>query len=194
MKVYTMNELLDRDLGPVGTTERDDFEKKVSDDIHAYHVGEAIRKARLSRHLTQEQLGEKVGVQRSQISRLEKGSSITFSTLIRILRALGISASLDMKGIGDWTMNDLRSVFRRHPKVRKVILFGSRAKGNFRTGSDIDLALVGEDIDHEELLRIYNDIDDLGLLYKVDLLHYEEKQGTPIGEPIDRAGKVFYQQ
>ena len=97
MKVYTMNELLDRDLGPVGTTERDDFEKKVSDDIHAYHVGEAIRKARLSRHLTQEQLGEKVGVQRSQISRLEKGSSITFSTLIRILRALGISASLDMR-------------------------------------------------------------------------------------------------
>ncbi len=55
-----------------------------------------------------------------------------------------------------------------------------------------DLALVREDIDHEELLRIYNDIDDLGLLYKVDLLHYEEKRGTPIGEHIDRAGKVFY--
>ena len=53
---------------------------------------------------------------------------------------------------------------------------------------------MGEDIDHEELLRIYNDIDDLGLLYKVDLLHYEEKRGTPIGEHIDRAGKVFYQQ
>lgn len=102
--------------------------------------------------------------------------------------------TLNEFGLSDWTMNDLRSVFRRHPKVRKVILFGSRAKGNFRTGSDIDLALVGEDIDHEELLRIYNDIDDLGLLYKVDLLHYEEKRGTPIGEPIDRAGKVFYQQ
>ena len=91
-------------------------------------------------------------------------------------------------------MNDWRSVFRQHPKVRKVILFGSRAKGNYRTGSDIDLALVGSDIDHEEMLRIYNDIDDLGLLYKVDLLHYEEKQGTPIGEHIDRVGKVFYQR
>ena len=102
--------------------------------------------------------------------------------------------TLNEFGLSDWTMNDLRSVFRRHPKVRKVILFGSRAKGNFRTGSDIDLALVGEDIDHEELLRIYNDIDDLGLLYKVDLLHYEEKRGTPIVEHIDRAGKVFYQQ
>ena len=38
MKLYTMNELIDRDLGPVGTTERDDFEKKVSDDIHAYYI------------------------------------------------------------------------------------------------------------------------------------------------------------
>ena len=53
---------------------------------------------------------------------------------------------------------------------------------------------MGSDIDHEEMLRIYNDIDDLGLLYKVDLLHYEEKQGTPIGEHIDRVGKVFYQR
>lgn len=100
--------------------------------------------------------------------------------------------TLNEFGLSDWTMSDLRSVFRRHPKVRKVILFGSRAKGNFRTGSDIDLALVGEDIDHEEMLRIYNDIDDLGLLYKVDLLHYEEKQGTPIGDHIERIGKVFF--
>ena len=102
--------------------------------------------------------------------------------------------ALNEFGLSDWTMDDLRSVFRQHPKVRKVILFGSRAKGNYRTGSDIDLALVGSDVDHEEMLHIYNDIDDLGLLYKVDLLHYEEKQGTPIGEHIDRVGKVFYQR
>lgn len=101
MKVHTMNELLDRDLGPVGTKERDEFEKEVADDIQAYRVGEAIKRARLSKNLTQEQLGDKVGVQRSQISRLEKGRNITFSNLIRILRALGISASLDMKGVGN---------------------------------------------------------------------------------------------
>lgn len=101
MKVHTMNELLDRDLGPVGTKERDEFEKEAADDIQAYRVGEAIKRARLSKNLTQEQLGDKVGVQRSQISRLEKGRNITFSNLIRILRALGISASLDMKGVGN---------------------------------------------------------------------------------------------
>lgn len=102
--------------------------------------------------------------------------------------------TLNEFGLSEWTMSDLQSVFRRHPKLRKVILFGSRAKGNYRTGSDIDLALVGEGIDHQEMLHIYNDIDDLGLLYKVDLLHYEEKQGTPIGEHIDRIGKVFYER
>jgi predicted nucleotidyltransferase len=69
--------------------------------------------------------------------------------------------ALNEFGLSDWTMDDLRSVFRQHPKVRKVILFGSRAKGNYRTGSDIDLALVGSDVDHEEMLHIYNDIDDL---------------------------------
>ena len=56
--------------------------------------------------------------------------------------------ALNKFGLSDWTMGDLRSVFRQHPKVRKVILFGSRAKGNYRTGSDIDLACVFSDSVH----------------------------------------------
>lgn len=100
MKVHTMNELLDRDLGPVGTPERDDFDRKVAEDVRAYHVGEAIKKARLAKKLTQEQLGERIGVQRSQISRLEKGRSISFASLSRVLQALGVSATLDMQGVG----------------------------------------------------------------------------------------------
>ena len=95
-----MEELLDRDLGPVGTRVRDEFEKEVAEEIHAYHVGEAIKQARLSKNLTQEQLGAKMGVQRSQISRLEKGKSLSFSSLMRVFRALDIPVSLDMKGIG----------------------------------------------------------------------------------------------
>lgn len=100
MKVHTMNELLDRDLGPVGTPERDDFDRKIAEDVRAYHVGEAIKKARLAKKLTQEQLGERIGVQRSQISRLEKGRSISFASLSRVLQALGVSATLDMQGVG----------------------------------------------------------------------------------------------
>lgn len=96
-------------------------------------------------------------------------------------------------GLSDWTMNDLRSVFRRYPNIKRVILFGSRAKGNFRPGSDIDLAMLGDGIDHTEILKIYNDIDDLGLLYGIDLIDYNKNKNLPIGEHIDRTGKLFYQ-
>lgn len=95
-------------------------------------------------------------------------------------------------GLSQWTIDDLTGVFKRHPKISKVIIFGSRAKGNYRSGSDIDLAVEGKDIDHKELLRIMTDIDELGLLYTVDVLDYNEKNGSPIGEHIDRVGKVFY--
>lgn len=100
MKLYDFEELLEEDYGPIGTPERDEFERSVDEAVHAYKVGEAIRQARLSKNLTQEQLGERMGVQKSQISRLEKGKSISFSSLTRAFKALGIPLSLDMAGIG----------------------------------------------------------------------------------------------
>ena len=100
MKLYTHKELLDRDLGPVGTPKRDKFDQEVADEIQAYQVGEAIKQARVANNLTQEQLGEKIGVQRSRISKLENGESISLSTMTRIFKALGIQAALDLKGIG----------------------------------------------------------------------------------------------
>ena len=100
MKLYTHNELLDRDLGPVGTPERDKFDQEVAEEIHAYQVGEVIKQARLANNLTQEQLGAKIGVQRSRISRFENGDSISLATLTRIFNALGVKVALDLKGIG----------------------------------------------------------------------------------------------
>ena len=100
MKLYTHKELLDRDLGPVGTPKRDKFDQEVADEIQAYQVGEAIKQARLANNLTQEQLGEKIGVQRAKISKLENGESISLSIMTRIFKALGIQAALDLKGIG----------------------------------------------------------------------------------------------
>ena len=100
MKLYTLDELKDRDLGPVGTPERDEFEAQLAEEIHAYHVGEAIKQARLARNLTQEELGQRIGVQRSQISRLEKGKSISLSSVMRVFKAMDISVNLEMSGIG----------------------------------------------------------------------------------------------
>ena len=96
-------------------------------------------------------------------------------------------------GLSDSVIKELQDVFRRHANIKKVLIFGSRSKGNYREGSDIDLAVVGNNIDYNQLLSILCEIDDLGLLYSVDLLDYTKKKGTPIGDHIDRVGQVFYE-
>lgn len=100
MKLTTLKEAKDEVLGPVGTPERDEYERKLAAELQAYRVGEAIKQAREANNLTQAELGERMGVQRSQICRLESGKSITFSSMMRVFRALGVQVALDMKGIG----------------------------------------------------------------------------------------------
>ncbi len=98
MKFTPADELIDAVWGKIGTPERDAMEAQLKEDIQAYFVGEAIKKARLRQNLTQEELGERVGVKRSQICKLESGkSSITLSTMSRVFKALGITtATLDL--------------------------------------------------------------------------------------------------
>jgi len=96
-------------------------------------------------------------------------------------------------GLSDTVIKELQDVFRRHTNIRKVLIFGSRSKGNYRVGSDIDLAVIGNGIDYNQLLSILCEIDELELLYSVDLLDYQKKKGTPIGDHIDRVGQVFYE-
>ena len=93
-----LSEVVDEVWGKTGTKERDMMEMQLKEDVNAYYLGEAIRKARKAQNLTQEQLGERIGVQRAQISRLEKGNStITLPTLSRVFQALGIAtATLDL--------------------------------------------------------------------------------------------------
>lgn len=98
MNFYTSDEMADEIWGPKGTPKRDAMEAQLKEEINAWHIGEAIRKARLQQNLSQEELGERIGVKRSQICKLEKGTcSITLSTMSRVFRALGIAtASLDL--------------------------------------------------------------------------------------------------
>lgn len=100
-KLYTMEEVLDEHFGKVGTPRRDEFERSVAASVHAYRIGEAIKKARLEQNLTQEELGKRIGVQRAQISRIEKGYSISIPTMSRVFQALGVAtATLDLGAIG----------------------------------------------------------------------------------------------
>lgn len=92
MKIYSQEEMLDITLGKKGSHARDEFDAKVDD----YLVGLAIRRAREAQNLTQEQLGERIGVQRARICSIERGVNLRLSTLRRIFSALGMEVKLDI--------------------------------------------------------------------------------------------------
>lgn len=97
MKVYTHEEMLDKVVGEKGTPARNKFERKMNDFL----IGEAIKRIREANNLTQEQLGERMGVKRAQISKIESGKSITYSTIVRAFKAMGAkTASLDLGTMG----------------------------------------------------------------------------------------------
>ena len=93
MKSYTLNETEDILIGKKGTKERDEYEFELKIEI----IGDMIRTARKKRKLTQEQLGDLVGVKKSQISRLENSTgNVTFETVMKIFNALGAKLNLTL--------------------------------------------------------------------------------------------------
>ena len=100
MNTYTLDEITDEAIGKKGTPKRDKFDQQLEAEMRAYHIGEAIKQARLAKNLTQEELGEKVGVKKAQISRLENGKSITINSLMKLFNAMEIPLTLDMGNLG----------------------------------------------------------------------------------------------
>lgn len=97
MNLTPLNVIVDEVWGEKGTPERDAMEIKLKEELHASQIGEAIKAERLKQNLTQKELGEKIGVQRTQISRMERGCSISLSIMGRAFKALGISTgTLDL--------------------------------------------------------------------------------------------------
>ncbi len=94
MKLIPLSEKVDGVWGKRGTPERDAMEAQLQEELHAYHIGEAVKQARKAKHLTQEQLGELMGVQRAQVSKIESGKNLNFSTIARAFKAMGIPADL----------------------------------------------------------------------------------------------------
>jgi predicted nucleotidyltransferase len=95
-------------------------------------------------------------------------------------------------GLSEKVIDRINSVFRRFPGIDEVILYGSRAKGNFRTGSDIDLTIKGHQIDLSTLYSIERELDDLMLPYKIDLSIWSQIENQDLLEHIERVGKKFY--
>lgn len=95
-------------------------------------------------------------------------------------------------GLPAYAVEQLCAVFRRYPNIKAVILYGSRAKGNYRPGSDIDLTIQGESLDLSTLLIIENQIDDLLLPWSVDLSLLHKIDNAALVEHIERVGVPFY--
>lgn len=105
MKTYTFDEVKDELLGKVGTSERDEHERKVAEAVNAFRLGEVVRERRLDQNLTQEELGRRMGVKKSQISKLERGDDMSLCSMRRVFRALGVeSATLDLGAAGKVTL------------------------------------------------------------------------------------------
>lgn len=94
MKAYTLEELTDKYLGKKGTRKRTDFENELRLDL----LGHAIKQARRERKLTQEQLGELVGVKKAQISKIENSATdARFATILKVFRALDAKVSFNIE-------------------------------------------------------------------------------------------------
>ena len=94
MKTYTLDEVQDRLIGKMGTPNRDKFEYELQMDL----IGQAIKQTRQERNLTQEELGKLIGVQKSQISRIESNASnVTIDTLMRVFNALQAKVKLQVE-------------------------------------------------------------------------------------------------
>lgn len=95
-------------------------------------------------------------------------------------------------GLSSTTLEKLNSVFAQHAAIDSVLIYGSRAKGNYRPGSDIDLTIKGGGISFAEFLQIEDQIDDLMLPYTVDLSQYRQLENTALIAHIDRVGVAIY--
>ena len=95
-------------------------------------------------------------------------------------------------GLSDHDIAAIQDVFKIYPKISTAILYGSRAKGNYRPGSDIDLTLQGEQLDYTDLVAIDNALDELLLPYTIDLSIYHHIENPDLIKHIERVGQEFY--
>jgi len=97
-RIYTLEEIKEKHLGKKGTNKRDVYEVQLSEDVLQYKLGETLKAVRQQRQLTQEQLGDKIGVQKAQISKLEKNMQhATLSTIIKVFKSLNVDLKVSIE-------------------------------------------------------------------------------------------------
>jgi len=99
-----------------------------------------------------------------------------------------------MYGLKDCHITLIVGAFSQFPQIEQALIYGSRAKGDYRNGSDIDLCLKGNELSLSLLFKVEAALDDLMLPHTIDLSLYSNIDNPDLIEHIDRVGLVFYQK
>jgi predicted nucleotidyltransferase len=91
-------------------------------------------------------------------------------------------------GLDKELLSKLKTIFKQFPEIEKVIIFGSRAKGNYRPGSDVDIALLGK-INNEIISKLIYLIDELNSPYKFYIINYKTIKNQDLIQHLERVGK-----
>ena len=97
-------------------------------------------------------------------------------------------------GLTDNQISGILEILKENNKLQKIVLYGSRVKGNFSPGSDIDLALTGDSLDFNDIVDYKVRLDNLPILNKIDLVIYNQIQEPALIEHIKRIGRAIYQR
>jgi predicted nucleotidyltransferase len=97
-------------------------------------------------------------------------------------------------GLSEKMIETIRSVFLQHSEIDRALLFGSRAKGTFKPGSDIDLALLGRNLTQKTVNHLYEELDDLPIPYGFSLVLSDKITDPDVAAHIKRVGVVFYEK
>jgi predicted nucleotidyltransferase len=97
-------------------------------------------------------------------------------------------------GLLESDIGDIIGILKNFQKINKLILFGSRAKGTYNEGSDIDLAISGKDLKLNDIIDALIEMEELLLPNKFDLIIYESIEDQSLKEHIDRIGVVLYER
>lgn len=98
-------------------------------------------------------------------------------------------------GLSDKSLQVIRDLLKHYPQIEKCIVFGSRAMGNEKKGSDIDLAVVGQEVTAATVLDLTASLNErLPLPYHFDVVAYSIIENRALREHIDRYGKIFYEK
>ena len=97
-------------------------------------------------------------------------------------------------GLPQSVIAQITVIFRKYDKLEKVILYGSRAMGNYKNGSDIDLTLVGPEISDRDFHCMIHDLEELNIPYSFDLCLMSAIDNSELIKHICDKGKIFYQR